>query len=151
MAIDDDIAMLQQLDFFHAMTQEQLRLLVFGAQRIHIGRSKPLFREGDIADCAYVVLSGSINLYRQQGQNERLIDTVTRGTLLSELAMVTEIYRPMSAIAAMESFVLQISRATFARLMEEFPEIAHHIYDYVSGRMQELVRDITRLPGFSEQ
>ncbi len=149
MAIEQNIAVLKQLEFFSFMTKEQLRLLLFSAEELDISRGKTLFREGDKADCAYIVLTGSFNLFRRQGHIDRAIDMVTKGILLSELALITEISRPMTAVAALDSTVLKLNRTTFLRLMDEFPEIAYQIYDYVSDRMRDLVKDIGRFSDLS--
>ena len=44
MAIEQNIAVLKQLEFFSFMTKEQLRLLLFSAEELDISRGKTLFR-----------------------------------------------------------------------------------------------------------
>lgn len=144
MSFEKNIVVLRELEFFRAMTDEQLRLLLFSTDELSVTRGQILFSEGDIADCAYIVLSGSFNIFRRQGRSNRAIDMVTRGTLLNELSLITRIKRPMSAVAAQDSAVLKINRVVFLRLMDEFPEIAHNIYDYVNEQMRELVQDVSR-------
>ncbi len=144
MAITDDIALLKKFDFFSKMTTEQLRLLIFGAERKEFAAGEIIFKEGDPAESAYVVLSGTVNLYRQNHPDQP-IDIVNKNALLNELALITEVSRPFTAIVQTHSTALKIDRFVFLRLINEFPEITRNIYDYVSERIRELASNINHL------
>ncbi|MBI0002437.1 cyclic nucleotide-binding domain-containing protein [Bartonella sp. M0177] len=146
MAINDDIILLKKFDFFNKMTPEQLRLLIFGAERQEFASGEMIFKEGELAESAYVVLSGTVNLYRQNNNSGQPIDIINRNALINELALVTEINRPFTAIAQSNSKVLEIKRTVFLRLIKEFPDITRYIYDYVNDRIHELANNINRMP-----
>ena len=59
MALDDHIRILSGVRLFEGLTQDQLRLLAFGAERMQLPAGRKLFREDDDADSAYVVLSAA--------------------------------------------------------------------------------------------
>ena len=145
-AINDDIILLKKFDFFNKMTPEQLRLLIFGAERQEFASGEMIFKEGELAESAYVVLSGTVNLYRQNNNSGQPIDIINRNALINELALVTEINRPFTAIAQSNSKVLEIKRTVFLRLIKEFPDITRYIYDYVNERIHELANNINRMP-----
>ena len=145
MAINDDIILLKKFDFFSKMTTEQLRLLIFGAERQEFASGEMIFKEGELAESAYVVLSGTVNLYRQNNNSGQPIDIINRNALINELALVTEINRPFTAIAQSNSKVLEINRMVFLRLVKEFPDITRYIYDYVNERIHELANNINRM------
>nr|WP_255519579.1 cyclic nucleotide-binding domain-containing protein [Bartonella apihabitans] len=128
------------------MTPEQLRLLIFGAERQEFASGEMIFKEGELAESAYVVLSGTVNLYRQNNNSGQPIDIINRNALINELALVTEISRPFTAIAQSNSKVLEIKRTVFLRLIKEFPDITRYIYDYVNERIHELANNINRMP-----
>ncbi|MBH9995472.1 MULTISPECIES: cyclic nucleotide-binding domain-containing protein [Bartonella] len=145
MAINDDIILLKKFDFFNKMTPEQLRLLIFGAERQEFASGEMIFKEGELAESAYVVLSGTVNLYRQNNNSGQPIEIINRNALINELALVTEINRPFTAIAQSNSKVLEIERTVFLRLIKEFPDITRYIYDYVNERIHELANNINRM------
>ena len=145
-AINDDIILLKKFDFFNKMTPEQLRLLIFGAERQEFASGEMIFKEGELAESAYVVLSGTVNLYRQNNNSGQPIEIINRNALINELALVTEINRPFTAIAQSNSKVLEIERTVFLRLIKEFPDITRYIYDYVNERIHELANNINRMP-----
>ncbi|MDM9621348.1 cyclic nucleotide-binding domain-containing protein [Rhizobium sp. S96] len=125
MALNDDIRLLSQLPLFNEMSEDQLRLIAFGADRRTISQGQMLFREGSPAESAYVILSGTVELSRtgRDGQPE-VQANVGEGTLLSELALVTLVERKFTAIAKEDAGVIRITRSLFHRLIEEYPEAA---------------------------
>ena len=90
------------------------------------------------------MLSGTVNLYRQNHPDQP-IDIVNKNALLNELALITEVSRPFTAIVQTHSTALKIDRSVFLRLINEFPEITRNIYDYVSERIRELASNINHL------
>jgi len=47
MALDDDIRILSAVKLFEGFTQEQLRLLAFGAEATHLQADRKLYREDE--------------------------------------------------------------------------------------------------------
>ncbi len=58
MAIEDDIRILETVGLFGTFTRDQLRLLAFGTERLVLREGRELYREGQSADCAYVIDRG---------------------------------------------------------------------------------------------
>ena len=65
MALDDHIRILSGVRLFTGFTQDQLRLLAFGAEAMTLPAGKKLYREDDDADSAYIVVRGKIRLFRE--------------------------------------------------------------------------------------
>ncbi|TIO08044.1 cyclic nucleotide-binding domain-containing protein [Mesorhizobium sp.] len=145
MALDDDIRILSTVRLFEGFTQEQLRLLAFGAETTKLQADHKLYREDDEADCAYIVVSGRIVLYREQDGDRVPIGTAGPGTMLSELALIADTNRLTSASAAIDSEVLRLSRKMFRRILEEYPDIAVHLHQRISEDFQAMIRRIEKL------
>ena len=122
MALDDDIRILSTVRLFEGFTAEQLRLLAFGAETTSLPAERKLYREDDEADSAYVVISGSIALYRE-----------AEGT------------RIIIASAAADSQVLRLNRKMFRRILEEYPDIAVHLHQRITDELQALIERIEAL------
>ena len=151
MALDDDIRILSAVGLFEGFTQEQLRLLAFGAETTLLQADHKLYREDDVADSAYIVVSGRIVLYREQNGGRIPIGTVGPGTMLSELALIADTNRLTSASAEIDSEVLRLSRKMFHRILEEYPEIAVQLHQRILEDFQALIRRIEELaPRFTE-
>ncbi|UDL87580.1 cyclic nucleotide-binding domain-containing protein [Mesorhizobium sp. PAMC28654] len=145
MALDDDIRILSAVGLFQGFTQEQLRLLAFGAETTLLQADRKLYREDDEADSAYVVVSGRIALYREQNGERIPIGTAGPGAMLSELALIADTKRLTSASAAIDSEVIRLSRKMFRRILEEYPEIAAHLHQRISEDFQAMIRRIEEL------
>lgn len=142
MALDDDIHILSTIELFGAFSAEQLRLLAFGAERLVLRPGRELFSEGQSADCAYIVVSGSIVLYKEVEQNRVPIRTVGPGTILGEMALIARTSRLTAASTETETEVIRINRSIFHRILEEYPEAAVSLHDYVSRSLTTLIADI---------
>ena len=125
MGLREDIALLQGLSIFDGLSEDYLRLLAFGAERRRLERGHVLFREGASADCAFVVLSGQLTLTRDlPSGKDRDIGEAGPGSMLTEIAMISDATRHFTATAAAESEVMRISRVLFHRMLQEYPEVA---------------------------
>ncbi|HEY4192208.1 MAG TPA: cyclic nucleotide-binding domain-containing protein [Mesorhizobium sp.] len=146
MALDDDIRILSAVGLFEGFTQEQLRLLAFGAETTLLAADRKLYREDDEADSAYVVVSGRIVLYREGDGSERLaIGHVGPGAIMGELALIADTRRLTSASAEIDSEVLRLSRRMFRRILEEYPDAAVQIQRRITAQLQEFLQKIENL------
>ncbi|MBL0374942.1 cyclic nucleotide-binding domain-containing protein [Rhizobium sp. KVB221] len=125
MALKDDIALFQQLSIFEGLSEEHLRLLAFGAERRRLGKGHVLFRQGASADSAFVITEGRLKLTMHAATGgEKLLGEAGPGSMLTEIAMITDAERHFTATAVEQSEVIRISRVLFRRMLEEYPEVA---------------------------
>lgn len=130
---------------FEDLSSEQLRLLAFGAERLTVARGRELYREGQNAECGFVVAAGEIHLYRETPRGRVVVRPVTPGMLLGELALVTRTTRLTGAVAAEDSQVIRINRSLFLRMLEEYPETAAALHAKLTARLGEMLREIGSL------
>ena len=151
MALDDDIRILSAVGLFQGFTQEQLRLLAFGAEAMRLAAGRRLYLEDDDADAAYVVVSGRIGLFREQEGNRLPIATVGAGSILGEMALIAETRRMTSAAAETDADLLRLHRRMFRRILEEYPETAAALHRRILDDLQDMVRRIEKLaPRFAD-
>jgi CRP-like cAMP-binding protein len=131
---------------FADIDDDKLRLIAFGAERRRLSRGQQLFREGAPADCAFAIASGSFSLTRSQVDGSvEVVDTVGRGTLLSELAMISFVERKFTATAEEDSEVIRINRPLFRRMLEEYPEVAVVVEARIKDNLQTMIRNVQKL------
>ena len=139
MALRDDIAVLARVPLFEAFDEEQLRLVAFSSEHRRLGRGEILFKEDAPAESAYVVVRGSAELSTLDRNGQaRVVTTVEEGTMLSELALVTMVQRKYTAVALDDLEVLRITRASFHRLIEEYPTMARQVEDRIRSALSAL-------------
>lgn len=144
--LQDDIQLLSSVPLFAGMSDNQLRLVAFGAERRRLSPGQALFREHAPAECAYIVADGAIDLTitGRDGKPE-LRETVPAGTLLSEIALITLVERKYTATARGDAEVLRITRALFQRLMEEYPPVAAMVQGRLKQNLAAMVEGIGAL------
>lgn len=142
MALDDDIRILSGVRLFEGFTREQLRLMAFGAETIALAAGRKLYSEGAPADCAFVVASGEVALYRQVENKREVISLHGKGTILGEFALIAETERLTGAIAQTEVKVIRLSRSMFHRILEEFPETAENLRQKILDDLQKMVNQM---------
>ena len=144
MTIEDDIAFLQRVPALSLLGRDALRILAIGSEARYIHEGMSLFGEGEDADGAYVVQEGSFELV---SRNTRLAATsvIGPGTLIGELALLTEAKRPATATAREPSSVVRITRQLFLKMLEGYPDAALRMRDALAVRVNETAREFSRV------
>jgi CRP-like cAMP-binding protein len=151
MALDDDIRVLSGVGLLKSLNGEQLRLLAFGAENMHLHAERELFRPDTLADCAYVVRRGSLTTFRMNGGERRKIATITPGDVLDEMALIVDVRRSVGAYAEEETDVLRINRTLFRRILEEYPDVAVALHEQIAERFTMMADRIVDLkPRFND-
>jgi CRP-like cAMP-binding protein len=145
-ALEDDIAFLAEVPTFALLGRQALRILAIGAESRKIPSGAVLFYAGDLADCGYVVQEGSFLLEGDRpGKNDETY--VGPGSLLGELALITDTVRTETATAQEESVVIRIPRGLFLKMLEGYPEAARTLRDAMAARLSQSVEDLSGVKG----
>jgi len=141
MTIEDDIAFFEQVPTLNTLGRAALRILAIGAENRYVHSGEVLFNAGDPADSGFVVQEGFFNLTTPESEGGDTL-VVGRGTLIGELALLTETVRPVTATANEPSTVLRIPRTLFLKMLEGYPEAAEKLREVIAMRADESTRDI---------
>lgn len=142
MALDDDIALLARVPLFASLGTEPMRLLAFSAETRVLRSGDVLFKEGQAADCGYVVVDGALVLTHNGGLGERV---ARAGALIGEIALIVETLRPATAAARGPATVLRIPRSLFRRVLAEFPDAARRLHEEFREKMRATSADLLRV------
>ena len=142
MSLEDDIAFLEAVPTLALLGRPALRILAIGAETRKIPSGAVLYYAGDLADAGYLVQEGSFLLEPDRpGKGDEVI--AERGTLLGELALVTDTVHTATATAQESSLVIRITRSLFLKMLEGYPEAARKLRDGMAQRVAEWGRDIS--------
>jgi CRP-like cAMP-binding protein len=64
---------------------------------------------------------------------------------VGELALLTDTVRPATAIAKGQTVVIRISRSSFRKMLEGYPDAARKLRDMVADRVEDWTRDLGNL------
>jgi len=141
MALEDDIAFFEQVPSLAALGKQALRVLAIGAESRHLASGAVLFYAGELADGGYIVLEGSLLVESGSPPLSREF-TVGPGTLLGELALLTDTVSPVTAIAKEPTTVIRISRSLFRKMLEGYPAAALRLRAILEARLGSLGQDL---------
>ena len=65
-----------------------------------------------------------------------------RGTLVGELALLTDLVCPATAIAKEPTVVIRISRTLFKKMLEGYPQAAAKLRDIMAERLDEWTHEL---------
>ena len=143
MTIEDDIAFLERVPALRLLGRDALRILAIGSESRYIHEGISLFGEGEDADAAYVVQEGSFELVSQKSNTPP--NVAGPGTLIGELALLTETKRPVTATAREPSSIVRIPRQLFLKMLEGYPDAARRMRDAMAARVNQTAGEFARV------
>ena len=138
MSIEDDVALLERVPTLRLLGMAALRMLAIGSEQRDVARGDALFKAGDDADAGFVVQRGAFRI--EDGGGAAIV--AGPGALIGELALITAMRRPSSAIALEHSSVIRVARSLFQRVLESDPAAARRLRDEFANRTSQIASDI---------
>ncbi|HET7826348.1 MAG TPA: cyclic nucleotide-binding domain-containing protein [Anaeromyxobacter sp.] len=146
---------LQRAPLFKDFTETGLKIFAAIAQEKAIPAGTPIFVENMVGESLFIVKSGTVRLTQKTGEGERDLGTLGAGEHLGELGLLAKSVRLVSAVAATQCEVLELTQRDFARLQPQKPQaclkLALAIAADLAARVadaRDLVRELApRKPG----
>jgi CRP-like cAMP-binding protein len=109
---------LSKLDLFADLSRRELRKVARAGSPLRVPPQEPVVLEDEIAEGAYLVLSGSLRVHRVG----ELVRTLSTGDIIGEIGLVAG-RRTATVTAETESQLLYFSPSVSETLYEEVPAI----------------------------
>ena len=84
------------------------------ANRQHFNTRQHVFREGEVGDSAFIVVDGTVAIYRLTEEGEQVLATLAKGAMFGEMALIEARPRMAMARAAATTTVVVIPKALFS-------------------------------------
>ncbi len=141
-----NIAELRRSQLFSGLSDREAGALSSIAQVKTVGNRQLLFLEGDRATGFFILLSGSIRIFRSSRDGlEYTLHRIRPGQMFAEAAIFEQGTFPASAVATEESRVLYIPRDPFFALIRSSPEIAVKIMGALSAWLRDFADKLESL------
>lgn len=125
---------------FMRISQE---LLIHHSKSFQAG--EVIFREGEEAREMYVILRGSIEIFKEVGDSRKILNTFKEGDLFGEMALVDEKPRSATAVSRTDVDLFVIGNADLERIVKHQPEFVLKIVRVLSNRLRQadtLIEDL---------
>ena len=127
---------LRNVELFSGLTPELLEEVAALAETVGLARGEWLFRQDEQADGVYIVALGHLEVLQDDNDGHEQINTLTRGAVLGELALLSESTRSASVRALRDSQLLRIGKSAFAALLRSEPELALSLTRILPAQLQ---------------
>jgi CRP-like cAMP-binding protein len=134
MGLEADVRRMARTHPFDLLPREALQLIAFSCTKTILKSGQTLFVEGEPADAAFFILSGSVDL--TAGATERRVGA---DSLIGGTALIADIDWRANARATQDVVALRIPREVFRRVLSEFPHAAAEIRVAAAARMHGLL------------
>ena len=142
-------AFLRSLSFCKGLSNRELGYLLQSFHSRTYNEGEVLFAEEDIGRALFVVETGKIELTKTgHGGKVQQIATLEPGMFFGEMALLEQMPRSASAVAAQTSKVLLLYRSKLDSILHYHPRIGvsimTHLAKLLSARLRKTSYDLTR-------
>jgi CRP/FNR family transcriptional regulator, cyclic AMP receptor protein len=134
------IALLQAMPIFGALRDDALECLLEDAPYVDHARGEFYFREGDSAQCMYVIESGAVEVLKRWDDRDWPLHQLHAGDCFGEMALMDFFPRSASVRAVEDCRAIEIEISALHRLaerdMEQFALIQMNIGREVCRRLR---------------
>lgn len=140
---------LQRSTLFKDFTETGLRIFAAIAQQRRVPAGTPLFVEATAGESLFIIESGTVRITQRGEKAERELAILGPGEHLGELALLARSTRLVSAVAATDCEIVELSQRDFVRLQPQKPQACLKLALAIAGDLaarvgenRELVRDL---------
>ncbi|PZQ96604.1 MAG: cyclic nucleotide-binding protein [Cereibacter sphaeroides] len=135
MLLHDEVSVLRGVPLFAGMETSKLKLLAFASDRVIFEPGHILYRKGDSADSAYVILSGEVDLIDETPGGQVNVGTSGARTVVGEVAILSDKPRAHTVQARSRVETLRITKDHFHKLLACCPGTMAQIIRVLGERM----------------
>lgn len=144
MVSDKNAELLGGVSLFHGLSSGQLSAIAAKGKKEFLESGETIVKARSKFKAAYLVLSGTVET-RPSKKSGLQYETYDAGSLIGEMAMLTDTIAAMDVVATKRVRALAISREALYEVLEEDPGIAFHLSDKVTERLLRVANDLREL------
>lgn len=152
MDLVEETDLLRKIPMFAKLEASKLKLLAFTSEKVHYTDGDIVFHVGDIADCAYVIMEGEVDIMLESDYESVVAATLHSNQLFGEMAILNNVSRNSTLKAHGEVHVMKISADMFLNLICENSDMALDVMSQLSNklakshlRVQELQQQLSEI------
>ena len=136
MTLQEESSFLSKVPFFQALEPSRLKLLAFTSDMVNFQHGEIIFKAGDPADCAYVIMEGEVEILSVV-DDESVVSVLQLNQIFGELALLNDEPRSATLRAKGELKVMKISESLFMELIRESPKLALNVLRQLSQKLAD--------------
>jgi CRP-like cAMP-binding protein len=142
-----EVQSLRKVPMFRDIDPSRLKLLAFTSERIHYGPGQSFFRQGDVADAAYVILEGCAEVVLEHDGDTVKVAELGRNALVGEMGILSDTPRSATIVATEPVSALRIDKSVFLELLSQFPQMSIAVMRELAIRLERTTAQLaSRMP-----
>ncbi len=142
MSLHEDVERLRNVPLFAKIEPSKLKLLAFTAKRLTFTNGQNLFRQGDMGDCAYVLIDGTADVAVDTPSGPMIVAKLGSNDFVGEIAILCDVPRTATVTATSELTTMRIEKELFFQLVCQFPQIAIEVMRELDSRIDVTTRQL---------
>jgi len=135
MSLATEAELIRRVPVFSAIGPAKQKLLCFSSERLTFEPGQVLFREGDAADAAYVVIDGTVEITVLTANGPLLVNTLGASDVVGETAIFGDVPRTATATARTRLEALRVCKDLFLDLVRDSADAAMEINRILATRL----------------
>jgi CRP-like cAMP-binding protein len=131
------IDQLKNVPLFSACSRGDLKLVARHAVEVQLPADTVIFREGDKADCFYVVVDGEAAVRRKNGRVNRKVAKLGAGGWFGELALLDPAPRNATVSTTKDSTLAALDVRVFRALLRDVPAMSDKLLAGLARRVRD--------------
>ena len=141
--LKDEVALLQSIPMFSNVPQAKLKLLAFASDRMIFDEGQDLFRQGDPAEAAYVIIDGTADVIVESEEGEARVATLERNAFAGDMAVLSDITRTATVRANGRLEVLRIKKEHMMEMVLSTPSLTLAVLQTLVDRLTKTTKDLS--------
>lgn len=125
-------------ELFQGLPQEEIEAIVKSADKKFIPAKTIFIEQDSLSDTAYLILKGSVNVYRMNENGEETnICVLGEGDIVGEMALIDHEARSAFVAAITDTTALILTGKSFKMILQRYPDVAIHLLSSLSKRIRK--------------
>jgi CRP/FNR family cyclic AMP-dependent transcriptional regulator len=131
----EETDLLRKIPMFAKMETSRLKLLAFASEMVSFQNGDIVFNSGDIADYAYVIMEGAVDVITETDKGPIVTVTLSQNQLIGELGLLNNTPRIATLVASGNLLAMKITADMFFRILRENSEVALDVIRMLSDKL----------------
>jgi len=146
MSLEQEVELIRRFPIFSKIQPAMQKLLVFSSDRLTYEAGQIMFRAGDAADAAYIIIDGGVDITVPTSTGAILVNQLKQNDIIGEIAIFGDVPRTATATATSQVEALRISKDMFVNVIRENPDAALELIKILAGRLANTTAQLSRRP-----
>jgi CRP-like cAMP-binding protein len=142
-SIEQEVEILRKIPLFANIDPAKLKLMCFASERLTFKPGQSLFDQGDSADSAYIIASGTADVIVTTDK-PTVVAKLAQNDIVGEIAILCEVPRTATVTATSELTTLRITKDLFFRMVTDFPEMGVEVMRVLAHRLEQTTAQLTK-------